>query len=285
MALFERKSGVLLHISSLPSKYGIGDLGPQSRNFASLLKESNQTYWQILPLTPLSSSMAYSPYASSSAFAGNTLLISPDILYEKGLLKKSEIACEEEYFARDPYPGYVDFTAVCRSKNALLDQAYQRFLSRKGKLREGFEKFCARHGKDWLDGYAFFKVIKASLQDRSWNSWPDGLRDGDFSSFGKDIEQGAVRERFFQYLFFDQWHALKNYCNRLGIKIIGDVPIYVDYESADVWMNTQLFKLDNKKSLYLSQACLRIISARPANCGTIPSMTGKSLKKRTTAGG
>ncbi len=253
MALSERKSGVLLHISSLPSKYGIGDLGPQSRKFALLLKESSQTYWQILPLTPLSSLMAYSPYASSSAFAGNTLLISPDILYEKGFLKKNEIAGEAEYFARDTYLRHVDFAAVSGRKNALLDQAYQRFLSMKGKIREEFEKFCTQQAKDWLDGYAFFKVIKAGFKGRSWSSWPDALRDGDFSSFGKDIEEGAVRERFFQYLFFSQWHALKRYCNQIGIKIIGDVPIYVDYESSDVWTNTHLFKLDGqKKPLFIS---------------------------------
>ncbi len=253
MALTERKSGVLLHISSLPSLYGIGDLGPSGKNFAALIKEAAQTYWQMLPLTPVSSLMAYSPYASSSAFAGNILYISLDELYEKGFLKKQEIDAEQAYFERGLFEKKVDFETVSSRKNALLDKAYERFLAMKGKARDEYDAFCYCHGKDWLDGFAFFKVLKVVFKDCSWRSWPDEIRDADFSALSSDIIEKAHREKFFQYLFFSQWHGFKKYCNSLGIKIVGDVPIYVDYESADVWTNPRLFKLDKqKKPLFVS---------------------------------
>ncbi|MDD5010580.1 MAG: 4-alpha-glucanotransferase [Phycisphaerae bacterium] len=204
-----RGSGIQLHITSLPSKYGIGDFGPEAYKFADFLYEAGQSYWQVLPLNQVSSKTNYSPYSSLSAFAGNVLLISPQLLCRQGLIAKKDVSNIPVFD-----PARVDFHKVCSYKTRLLDLAFRNF-----EVDLNYEKFC-RGNKNWLDSYAVFSA-------KSQN----------------DIN----REKFLQYVFFQQWFDLKKYCNQRGIKIIGDIPFYVASDSADVWENPDIFKLTKSK--------------------------------------
>lgn len=238
-----RGSGVLLSITSLPPPYGIGDLGPWAHRFADFLAETRQAYWQILPLNPTCAAYGNSPYNSYSAFAGNPLLISPDLLVQDGLLAQDDL---------DELPPFsnerVDYKAVTRYKTQLLERAYQRYERRLSSDNE-FERFC-RENADWIEDYSLFIALKAQFNGDDWCDWPRGVKDrseGTLSEWKKKLKKGIVREKFVQYLFFKQWTALKQYCNSKDILVIGDLPIYVNYESADVWANPQIFKLDEEK--------------------------------------
>lgn len=244
-----RRSGVLLHVTSLPSRYGIGDLGPGAYRFVDFLKETGQHYWQILPLNPTSVFLGNSPYSSHCVFAGNPLLISPDILLKEGFLLKSD-------FKDSPvFPeGRVDYPAVTQFKKKILQRAYGRFRI-KGIQHREFQLFCRRHRR-WLDDFALFVSLKDRFSGLSWDRWPQDIKDRkpvSLSQYRKTFKDNIVKEKFLQYLFFRQWRALKKYCNDEKIKIIGDVPIYVSYDSADVWTHSYLFKLDkNKRPQFLA---------------------------------
>ncbi len=239
----KRGSGILLHITSLPSSYGIGDLGPEAYRFADFLRQSRQSYWQVLPLNPTNPIYGNSPYSSVSAFAGNTLLISFDMLLDEGFLARGDL---------DPMPsfpeGRCDFSAVIPYKNKVLEQAYQRFRQN-GQGREPFEAFCSQHAS-WLDDFALFSVLKKRFDGRVWNQWPTELRDRDplvLEEIGRECHDQLEKERFLQFLFFKQWHALKGYCRDRGVKMFGDIAIYVSFDSADIWANPDLFNLDGDK--------------------------------------
>ncbi len=204
-----RGSGVQLHITSLPSKYGIGDFGPEAYKFADFLAKAGQSYWQILPLNQVSPRYNFSPYSCLSTFAGNVLLISPQLLYQQGLIAKKDISDIPVF-----NPAKVNFPKVYSYKTMLLNRAFENF-----KADSNFKKFCAVN-KDWLDDYAIFSAKS---------------------------QQDINREKFLQYIFFQQWFNLKQYCNRQGIKIIGDVPFYVASDSADVRQNPDIFKLTKEK--------------------------------------
>jgi len=166
----KRGSGILLHITSLPSPYGIGDLGPEAYRFADFLAQTRQSCWQVLPLNPTDPAYGNSPYSSISAFAGNTLLISPDRLLEEGLLGKEDLE------PIPPFPeGRCDFPEVIRYKEKLLERAYQRF-DQSGKGRESFEAFCSEN-LSWLEDFSFFIVLKKRLGGMVWNQWSEELRD------------------------------------------------------------------------------------------------------------
>ncbi len=233
----KRASGILLHITSLPSRYGIGDLGPEAYRFADFLAQSKQSYWQILPLNP-PSPMGYSPYNCLSAFAGNNLLISPEQLHQDGFLHRVDINTEKNFVAEA-----VDFAAAAPFKNKLLHLAYENF---KKKQQSGsFNKFC-EDNKDWLEDYATFIALHEKYRNRSWSEWPRALRyrsNKALESAKAELKGVIEREKFLQYIFFRQYGALKNYCNQRNIKIIGDIPIYVSYDSADVWAHPEIFKL------------------------------------------
>jgi 4-alpha-glucanotransferase len=234
----KRKSGLLLHITSLPGKFGIGDLGPQAYKFADFLAESKQQVWQILPLNP-PAGPRFSPYNSFSAFAGNTALISPELLYQAGLLTKKEIQ-ECPKFAKTR----VEFAKVIAFKSKLFKTAYKRY-----QKTEKYEQFCAENSR-WLDDYALFSALREHFKNRLWCKWPEELRDRGKNALAeakKELREAISREKFLQYLFFEQWFNLKRYCSRLGIEIIGDIPIYVAYQSADVWSHPEIFKLDRNK--------------------------------------
>jgi 4-alpha-glucanotransferase len=227
-----------LHITSLAGKFVIGDLGPQAYKFAEFLARAKQRVWEILPLNP-PAGPRYSPYNSFSAFAGNTALISPEILYREGLLTKSEIAdCPK--FAKTR----VEFAKVVAFKSKLLKTAYKRC-----KKTQKYEQFCAEHS-EWLEDYAIFTALREHFKDKLWCKWPKQLRDRHLDALvfaWAELWESSEQEKFLQYLFFEQWFNLKRYCNKLGIEIIGDLPIYVAYQSADVWSHPEIFKLDRDK--------------------------------------
>ncbi len=238
--MMTKASGILLHITSLPSPYGIGDFGPEAFRFVDFLAESRQGLWQILPLNPTRITWANSPYNSSSTFAGNPLLISPQKLYEQGYLSRSDID------PPSPFSGNrVDYAAATKFKERVLTKAYENF-NRSGAHQVDFEAFCAVNA-DWLNDYTLFSALGSHFRERFWNRWPIPVRirkEKELAQRRKQME-GPIRiEKYLQFLFFEQWTALKAYCATKGVRIIGDLPIYVHTNSADVWTNPGLFKLD-----------------------------------------
>jgi 4-alpha-glucanotransferase len=236
-----RGSGILLHITSLPSPYGIGDLGPWAYRFADFLSETRQGFWQILPLNPTSVSRGNSPYSSPSAFAGNPLMISPELLIKEGFLSRSDMGKIPSF-----PPERADYQIVTKYKKSLFRIAYQNI---KGERNWEFCHFCKDHSY-WLEDYALFTVLKEDFGERTWDRWLQGIRDRKAKSLNvlKEKFQDRIEmEKFLQHLFFKQWSALKGYCNNQGIQIIGDVPIYVNYDSADVWSYPEIFKLGADK--------------------------------------
>jgi 4-alpha-glucanotransferase len=239
-----RSSGLLMHISSLPSKFGIGDFGPSAYEFAELLKKNKQYYWQILPLNPTELKHGNSPYFSYSAFAGNPLFISPVLLYQDGLLNKDDL---KDYHL--PEGIYIDFPKVYPLKEKMLVKACENF-NRKTKFQHEFEKFFQEQSF-WLDDYALFEVLRSQFPDQKWNQWPTWIskHKGDaLKSVSKKMKIEIKNQKIIQFLFYRQWNKLKNFCKENEIKIIGDMPIYVTYNSADVWSNPELFKLDENNS-------------------------------------
>ncbi len=219
-----RSSGILLHPTSLPSPFGIGDLGPEAYKFVDFLVEAGQSLWQVLPLGP--TGYGDSPYASYSAFAGNTLLVSPERLVDEGLL-----------ISVDPEPrfGRIDYGFAHQLKADLLRRAYENFND--PDLRSDFDAFT-RQQAHWLDDYALFRALKDEHGGAAWPDWDDS------ASVRARVAPQVEAQKFYQFLFFRQWFALKKYANERGVKIIGDFPIFVAHDSADVWTNPDQFKLD-----------------------------------------
>ena len=239
---FPRLSGVLLHPTSLPGRFGLGDLGNEAYRFIDFLAASQQSLWQILPLGP--TGYGDSPYQCFSAFAGNTLLISPDRLVDLGLLDKKDLRGVPNFPVEK-----IDFGWVIPYKTALLEKAYANFKqSTDSSLGAEFLAF-AQEAAAWLDDYALFRALKDAHQGVAWNKWKPQLALREASAINRARETLHYKieaQRFFQFLFFKQWRALKNYCHTKGLKIIGDVPIFIAYDSADVWTNPGEFKLDEK---------------------------------------
>jgi 4-alpha-glucanotransferase len=239
----QRASGILLHVTSLPSKYGIGDLGPEAYRFADFLADAKQRYWQVLPLGPTSAKSGCSPYNCLSAFAGNTLLISPELLYEQGLLTEKDVQDSPLFPV-----SRVDYRMAISHKTKLLNIAYDRFRSKPRSCV--YEQFCSEN-KLWLDDFAMFVALRYHFHPRLWCNWPIELRDKKrraLTPLKAQLRDSINREKVLQYLFFKQWHSLKDYCNRLDIRIIGDIPIYVAYDSADVWAHPEIFKLTKTRT-------------------------------------
>jgi 4-alpha-glucanotransferase len=238
---FPRASGILLHPTSLPGRFGIGDLGDEAYAFADFLVSSGQSLWQVLPLGP--TGYGDSPYACYSAFAGNTLLISPERLCNDGWLSQDDVTEIELVSDR------VDFGHAYNSKDKILRQAYEHYRRATDIecLRE-FERFCDQN-QSWLEDYALFRALKTRYNHAAWHEWEPVLVRREEFAMGQARDQlhdEIEAHKFFQFLFFRQWFALKNYCNERGIRIIGDVPIFVAHDSADVWTNPEQFKLDEE---------------------------------------
>jgi len=235
-----REAGILLHPSSLPSPYGIGDLGKEAYLFLEFLKDCKLNIWQILPLGPVG--YGNSPYQSYSAFAGNLLLISIELLIEEGLLPDNILADYPLDFDTDR----VDFPKVNVLKNELFRKAFERF-SKLPKPND-YSVFLEEN-KLWLNKYALFMSAKNYFNEVSWNKWDQALalrEDGAINYYCNLLKKEMDYHIFLQYKFFQQWNQLKSHADSLGIKIVGDLPIFVSYDSCDVWANPQFFDLDNE---------------------------------------
>ena len=237
----ERASGILLHPSSLPGGHGIGDLGPSAFRFIDWLAGAGCRLWQVLPLGP--TGYGDSPYQCFSAFAGNPYLISPEYLLRDGLLHPDDLRDVPEF-----HGGHVDFGKLIPWKLNLLERAFIRFEHRTRGAQQTFEHFCAEQVA-WLPEYALFMAIKESNGGHAWNVWPEALRRRVPKALEKARREHAHAVRryaFYQYLFFQQWAQLKEYASEHRIRVIGDIPIFVAYDSADVWSRPDLFYLDDE---------------------------------------
>ncbi len=245
----KRSSAIFLHITSLPSDYGIGDLGDAAYRFVDFLHQSGHSYWQILPLNPTEALFGHSPYSSYSAFAGNPLLISPDLLLKQGLLSIKNLS-NTLVFDDDK----VDFEKVSGFKYRLLDIVYKNFKKKESQYENAFLDFCVEN-KDWLDDYSLYLTLKKKYLI-GWTEWPDETRDRDLEMMA--VHRGAMaeeikKEKFIQFLFFLQWKMLVDYCHQQDIGLFGDIPFYINHDSADCWAHPEYFKLDkNKKPTKIS---------------------------------
>ena len=234
----DRRSGVLMPMSSLPSPYGIGTMGKSAYQFVDFLRRSGQKYWQLLPLGP--TSYGDSPYASFSSFAGNPYYIDLDLLVRDRLLKKNEIS--SLFWGNDPER--VDYGVIYQNRFAVLRKAYERGSQ---LFADEFAAWRSQSGP-WLENYALFMALKAHFGMRSWVEWDDEdirLRRGDaVERYRRELSDEVSFYAFLQFLFFRQWNALREYAHEKGISFIGDVPIYVALDSADVWSEPKYFQLD-----------------------------------------
>ena len=232
-----RSSGILMHISSLPGPYGIGTMGKQAFRFVDFLEEAGQSVWQILPLTP--TGYGDSPYQSCSTFAGNHYLIDLDTLVQQKLLKKEELDRIQWCYSENK----ADFGLLYNNRLNVLRLAYNRFTD-----DEALEAFC-RENDSWLPDFALFMALKDRFGGKPWYQWDEDLKFRKDAAIAQARAELGSQIRFFcfvQYLFYTQWNALRAYAHSKNIRIIGDVPIYVPYDSVEVWKDTQLFQLDEK---------------------------------------
>lgn len=237
---FPRSSGILLHPTSLPGPFGIGDLGPEAYAFADFLEAAGQSLWQVLPLGP--TGYGDSPYACYSAFAGNTLLISPEDLVREGLITKDDVETLQPFEAER-----VDFEVVHNFKDAILRLAFDAFRqTTNSELSNAFAEFRDQHAA-WLDDYTLFRALKDEHGGKAWTEWQPELASRDAGALDvvrQNLDEEIEAQKFYQFLFFRQWFALKADCNRRGIELVGDIPIFVAHDSADVWTNPDQFKLN-----------------------------------------
>lgn len=234
-----RKSGILLHLSSLPSPWGVGDLGPGAGRFTDFLSEAKQTLWQVLPLSPTDPGQGSSPYSGLSAFAGNPLFISPEVLADDGLLELSDLKAPGGFSA-----GSSDFVLSASVREPLFRKA---FAALRPSPDPGLSSFCEENSF-WLDDFALFSALKRSRNGAPWYEWPAPLRDREGRAMEEVRRELAVEveyHRFLQYVFSRQWRRLRDICGRRGIALVGDIPVYVSHDSADVWANRALFDLDD----------------------------------------
>lgn len=236
---FPRCSGILLHPSSLPSLGGIGDFGPAAYQFVDFLSAAKQGLWQVLPLGPLG--YGNSPYSSTSAFAGNPLLISLERLADHGWIDRSRVQ------QLDATSGLVDYNRVFAGKIPVLFEAARNFVSTfSGEPRERFEHFC-RENAWWLDDFVLFDGLRSKYKLKSWNEWPRELAYRDPAALQRARAELATDLQIrsaLQFAFYEQWQSLRRYCLERSIRVVGDVAIFVNYDSADVWVNRDLFRLN-----------------------------------------
>ena len=244
----ERSAGILLAISSLPSKYGIGSFSKEAYRFVDWLRSAHQSYWQILPMGP--TGYGDSPYQSFSTFAGNPYFIDLDTLVDQGLLTDSE--CSEIDWGDDDR--YVDYSKIYNGRYSLLRKVYERW-----KMIDSMEfSMFMDENRDWIYDYSLFMAIKDSYGGIPWTEWPQDIRNRQPDA----VQQMQLKladeihfQQYMQYLFYTQWNALKSYANKNHIRIIGDIPIYVAMDSADVWAHPELFRLDEDRRPYEVAGC------------------------------
>ena len=251
MKFFPRESGVLLHITSLPGPYGIGEIGQEAFKFIDILSEMGQSLWQILPIADTGS--CNSPYTTVSAFANNPLLISFDGLIKEGYLKQSDLNGYKKYSAQK-----VDYNNIISDRIKVLDTACERFLNNDaGIIKQQFESFCSENDY-WLHNYTLFLTLKQIHHNKNWTEWEmkySSDNDKAFEEVKKQYKSFIQKLKIQQYLFYIQWLRLKKYANKNGIRIVGDIPIYISHDSADVWANSDLFKLDKYGHMKFQSGC------------------------------
>ncbi len=238
----KRCCGILAHITSLPGPYGVGDVGLSSYAFIDFLVKANQSYWQFLPIGPTNSVFDNSPYMSTSAFAGSPLLISPDLLYENNLLKKSQVSSIPDFS-----PFSADFIKAADFKRKLLQRAFTNHTPAKDVK---WQKFIEE--TDWLEDYALFMTLKEVFKGSGWYTWPEKLASRKKDALGKIKATEKDKYTYYcfeQYVFYTQWKKLRDYAKEKGITLFGDIPFYVGLDSTDVWANQELFTLDIKTHL------------------------------------
>ena len=238
----QRRCGVLMHVTSLPCRHGLGDFGPQAHSFVDFLDEAGQGLWQMLPLTPINAGAGNSPYSSYSAFAGNTLFISPDMLVRQGLLRQTEL---------DRAPAFpldrVDYAVAASWRGRLLEHVFDNAFPRL-RTDAAFERFCQAESF-WLDDYCLFTALKREHGGAPWYRWAEGLRlrrPVELAKARERLGYDILRERYLQFLFALHWENLHGYASDRGVSLIGDTPIYVSLDSCDVWSNRELFELDGQ---------------------------------------
>lgn len=238
----KRKAGVLLHITSLPSSFTIGDLGPEAKKFAEFLFRSKQSYWQLLPINPTEAGQGHSPYSAISSKAGNTLLISPDLLVKENLLNGNELIQHQQ-----PKSTKADYEKAEEIKNELFNKAYENFKSKdNSQSQKQFDQFCLTE-KDWLDDFALYTALKKNNNGKPWYEWSNKFKQRDqqtLEKFSNENKDEINKTKWLQFIFFSQWNELKDYCNNMNIQLIGDLPFYVSYDSVDVWADKEIFALD-----------------------------------------
>ncbi|MDY5844953.1 MAG: 4-alpha-glucanotransferase [Bariatricus sp.] len=235
-----RASGVLLPVASLPSEYGIGAFSKEAYKFVDMLKKAGQRYWQILPLGP--TGYGDSPYQSFSTFAGNPYFIDLNTLVNKRWISKKD--CKECDFGSDSR--YVDYGTIYQNRWGILKKAFE-----KSEIENNteFQAFC-KENEEWLNDYALYTVIKEENGGKSWSEWETAYRlrdEGTLQRFAEEHQEGIRFQKFLQFEFYEEWNALKSYANQNGIEIIGDIPIYVAFDSADAWSHPELFQFDENR--------------------------------------
>lgn len=239
---FSRASGILLHVTSLPGPCGIGDLGPSAYRFVDFLAAHQQRLWQVLPLGPTSQGVDYSPYVALSAFAGNPLFISIEMLVEENFLPASVL------YTIPAFPeGVTDYLEASRVKMALCRTASEQFATAAAATQKiAFAEFCDEH-QWWLDDYALFMALRETFREAAWDTWEPDIARREVSALRAWQEKLAHEVLYYkheQFFFFHQWRRLKSYANQRNLKVIGDLPIYVGFDSAEVWAHPELFQLD-----------------------------------------
>jgi 4-alpha-glucanotransferase len=237
----DRSSGILIHITSLPSPFGIGDMGPEAYEYIDFLEASGHRYWQLLPINPTDAAYNHSPYSSDSAFAGNILLISPELLEKEGYIDLQTFDLPTEM-----KPDEIDYQKVSEFKKVILENAFENFKLK--KTPADFKRFCKEHSS-WLGDYSLYKALHHKFHS-SWSSWPVELRDRKSTALKKatkELSDHIEKIKFYQFLFFKQWKHLTEYAHLNHIDLIGDIPFYINHDSADCWANSQNFKLNNEK--------------------------------------
>lgn len=238
-----RRSGVLLSLTSLPSRFGIGDLGPEAARFAEFLKKAGQKFWQVLPLSVLDGGAGNSPYSPLSAFAGNPLLISPEMLVSTGLLDQENLKG-----IPDCTPGRIDYELVREIKDPILRLAYSNFK----KFGQSSEYECFfKENRYWLEPYSFFAAIRECSDEKCWYNWPEALKFRHHEAlhrYWEEHQDEIEYHRFVQYIFHEQMGVFRDCLEQFDLELVGDMPIYVTLNSADVWANPHLFELDENLS-------------------------------------